>query len=277
MINKALKKTLLIDAGNSRLKWASLNKLSLSRQRAMAYGENTPINCFAELLKSLEDDHQQIVLVSVLGDDFIGQASSLAKESGLAFFSISSLAQLGTFKNAYLKPAQLGADRFVAMFAAYSQCQESVTKQNVIVIDCGTALTIDAISANGQHLGGLILPGQDLCNKSLLDATRQLDLSAEQSTHELLAKDTNQAILSGSFYGISGAIQHICSTIEKQVFGGSKQQKITKIICGGGAEVLESQLPTDYHYKADLVMQGLKLIAENHLHLWQKDNKTRLQ
>lgn len=277
-MKKAIKKIVLIDAGNSRLKWASLDGSYLSTQTALAYGDMSPINCYSDLIRSIQNEHDEIVLVSVLGQPFIDQAREISKQLGLVFFSIKSLQQIDKLKNAYHDPGQLGADRFVAMFAAYQHGMENEKDQkNMIVVDCGTAVTIDAIAANGQHLGGLILPGQDLCNKSLLEATRQLGLSTEKNKVELLANNTNQAILSGSFYGVSGAIQHICSSIEKQVFLESKQDNVKKIICGGGAEVLMSQLPADYHYQADLVIQGLKLITENHLHLWEKNNKTRLQ
>ncbi len=259
------KKTLLIDAGNSRLKWSSLEHGQLSSQTAISYGDDLPIKCYNDLISTAQKEHGIIVLVSVLGQEFIDQARELADTLGFAFFSIASLAQLGRLKNAYHEPTQLGADRFVAMFAADAQNAEN---NNTIVIDCGTAVTIDAIAANGQHLGGLILPGQNLCTTSLLTGTAQLEMNTEKATTTLLARDTQQAILSGSYYGIAGAISHICSHVEKQVFADNKQQKSTTIICGGGAKALLPQLPSDYIHNPDLLMQGLKMISENHLDLW---------
>ena len=220
---KVAKKILLIDAGNSRLKWSSLEDSHLSAQIAITYAGASPIDCYSELLKTAQKDHDKIVLVSVLGKKFCDVARQLANELGFEFSPITSVKQLDELENAYQEPGKLGADRFVAMFAAYSQMmQEGKAKNNTIVIDCGTAVTIDAISANGKHLGGLILPGQDLCKNSLLKGTRQLDLSANENTKALLANNTSQAILSGGLYGISGAIQHICSSIEKQFFAEYK-------------------------------------------------------
>ncbi len=275
MMKMNRKKTLLIDAGNSRLKWSSLEHGQLSLQTAIAYSDSLPINCYNDLINTAQKEHGIIVLVSVLGQTFIDQARELSETLGFAFYSIESLAQLGKLKNAYHTPGQLGADRFVAIFAA--DAQNAGKDDNTIVIDCGTAVTIDAIAANGQHLGGLILPGQNLCTTSLLKGTAQLELNAEKTTTELLAKDTHQAILSGSYYGIVGAIEHICSCIEKRVFAENKQQKCTKIICGGGAEALLPQLPSGYRHVPDLLMQGLKIISEKHLDLWENPAQTRLQ
>ena len=271
MMTESIKKTLLIDAGNSRLKWSSLEGDNLSSQTAIAYGSSSPINCFGDLIQAAQNDHGIIVLVSVLGQDFIDQARELSSGYGLAFFSIDSLQQVGQLKNAYYKAEQLGADRFVAMLAAFYQKREN-KGDNYIVVDCGTAITIDAVKADGQHLGGLILPGKDLCVNSLVSETQQLDLSAEKNNLALLANNTHQAIVSGSTYGAAGAIQSICLQIEEMFFAENQRQNITKILCGGGAPELMSMLPSDFHYQADLIMQGLKIIAQNHLHLWGKDN-----
>jgi type III pantothenate kinase len=273
MMTESIKKTLLIDAGNSRLKWSSLEGDNLSLQVAIAYASSSPINCFGDLIQAVQNDHGIIVLVSVLGQDFIDQAREVASGYGLAFFSIESLQQVGQLKNAYYKAEQLGADRFVAMLAAFYQKREDEDKgDNYIVVDCGTAITIDAVKANGQHLGGLILPGKDLCVNSLVSGTQQLDLSAGKNNLALLANNTHQAIVSGSAYGAAGAIQSICLQIEEQFFAENQRQNITKILCGGGAPELMSMLSSDFYYQADLIMQGLKIIAQNHLHLWGKDN-----
>lgn len=272
-----MKNILLVDAGNSRLKWARLNSSlnkgqELSAQKAVLYGKLTPYECFVRLIESENKEKPDlIILVSVQGAKFVEQAENFATKASLDFINITSLQQLGEFKNGYANPEQLGADRFVAMVAA---CHLAKNKP-CIVIDCGTAVTIDAIDAGGQHQGGLILPGLTVCTKSLLKGTQQLQIDPLKGNKmDLLANNTSQAILGGSFYGLSGAINEICFKIEQKMTGSLvASTTMIKMVCGGDAETLLTQLPSDFQSKPELVMQGLKIIAEQYLHIWHKESK----
>lgn len=263
-------KILLIDAGNSRLKWASMNDDSASlssadtNQQAVVYGNKTPIECYVDLIEKEGSNHyEQVLLVSVQGNEFVEQAKNITNNAGLDFFNVNSQAQFGSFKNGYTIPEQLGADRFVAMLAAHELYTVKKQSKPCIVIDCGTAVTIDAIDANGQHLGGLILPGLQVCSNSLLKNTQQLftaQASDQKQTLNLLTDNTSDAIISGSFYGLSNAIKGTCLKIEEEII--PQPQDVIKIVCGGDARVLLPELPDDYLIYTDLVMQGLKLIAK---------------
>lgn len=265
---------LLIDVGNSRLKWASIDEhesapLPLStnkeiNQEAISYDKNSPIECFADVIEAKSNNNTtRVVIASVQGNKFAEQAEKITLKAGLGFFEVTAKCQMGSFKNAYKNPEQLGVDRFVAMLAAHEITSATTADKpkSCIVIDCGTAVTIDAIDASGQHLGGLILPGLQVCSNSLLKNTQQLFIEqySNQQTFDLLTDNTSDAIISGSYYGLSGAIKETCYKIEKQHF---QSQEVVKIICGGDAERLYPQLPTDFLIHTDLVMQGLKWIAK---------------
>jgi len=292
-----MKNILLIDAGNSRLKWVSMdgNDASVSfshnkpdkeiEQNTIAYKNNNPIESYSDLIKTKSKSHDKVLLVSVQGNEFAEQARKIASKASLDFINAVSPQQLGCFKNAYKTPALLGVDRFVAMLAAHEIAIEKKARA-CIVIDCGTAVTIDAIDVSGQHLGGLIMPGLQLCSTCLLTNTQQLFAEVkedQQPDFNLLTNNTSDAILSGSFYGLSGAIKETCFKIEKQIISAglrqpqqehqhSQQQSedVVKIICGGDAKILASQLSADFLIHTDLVLQGARLLAKQTFNRFNK-------
>lgn len=269
-----MKNVLLVDAGNSRLKWSILKKGKVSSSEAIVYGNDAPIDSLSSLIKTNKKDCEYVLLVSVQGEEFIKHARRIAKGEKVDLINITSQTKLGELKNAYENPQQLGADRFVAMLAGYYKAGDKAC----IIVDCGTAVTIDAIDNTGQHLGGLILPGLQVSSDSLLKGARQLELDPHQRDNiQLLANNTSQAILGGSFYGLSGAINEICSKIEKEITDLEGTCDIVKIICGGDAELLLPQLSSEFLIQADLVMEGLQLIAEHYLDYWDKNSKKSLQ
>lgn len=267
-------KQLLIDAGNSSMKWALLDKGVLSEMRRCMYEDTLPIKKYQEILsKQLEAFHiDTVVIVSVLGSSFIEKAKKLALQSSVSFIGVKSLDQLAGVSNAYNEPHKLGADRLVAMIGAHNLKDDllnSTSEQAIqasIVVDSGTATTIDAIDPYGQHLGGLILPGLDLCSQSLLTLTELLPVfskSTKEFEPKLFSVDTKQAIASGSFFGLSGAINDVCSKMEKEIRRDLKNKMgIRKLICGGAAKQLLPQLSDDFLIKEDIIMQGLKIISE---------------
>ena len=258
--------TLLIDAGNSSLKWSILKNQHLSEQQSCFYSEHTAIQQFKKLLENKASSCDHILMVSVQGTEFNQKARQIAQEHSLSFRQIKSVQSLAGVTNAYDEPHKLGTDRFVAMIAAYHLNNEQQQKA-CIIIDSGTATTIDAVDANGNHLGGLILPGIDLCSSSLLQNTQQLALwgKAKNQTEfkpKLFSKNTIDAIGSASIFGLSGAIQQICLNMEKAIRQEDKNISITKFLCGGSAELLLPFMDSDFHLQKDLIMLGLQVISE---------------
>jgi len=264
-------KKLLVDAGNTSLKWAfletSLGKDSLTQMQSCAYGKQTPSYTFRKVLEQQLNTQKidEIILVSVLGDAYISTTEKLAKQQNIKFISIQSSQKLAGVTSAYGEPHKLGADRLVAIIAAY----HLKPNQASIVVDTGTATTIDAIDINGQHLGGLILPGLEICSESLLENTKMLTaFNKSKSAFEpnIFAKNTKQAIASGSLFGLVGAITNICLTMEKAIrLNNSHIININKIICGGSAYKLTPYLSNDFNHHNDLLMQGLKIITKHHM------------
>ena len=121
----------------------------------------------------------------------------------------------------------LGADR-IANIAAVAKS----AKLPAIVIDCGTAITIDAVNGKSEFLGGAILPGRMLLRKSLNDFTAQLPLVAlSDKKPKALGRNTKDAILSGTDLAVLGSVKEIISRIKLEI----KMEKCMVIATGGDA------------------------------------------
>ena len=263
---------LLIDIGNSRIKWASINSNNNAQIIIKNRSNQTAINHQGHALTILENiiqtlvPIQKILMVHVLGGVFDTEVKRLMTQYSIPLRLIHSQPRAYGISTHYAQANKLGADRFVAMLAAY----QSQKNKACIVIDCGTAITIDTVNRLGEHLGGVILPGLSLCKESLnkkaknlqkTGESNQVDSSIKLDKTTLFSTDTQYGIQSGCYYGLVGAIKDICQKMEKTLIKSDiHSTKINKIICGGDAKVFYPLL-SDYQLKADLVMDGLAYIA----------------
>ncbi len=150
----------------------------------------------------------------------------------------------------YANPKEIGADRIAAAIGAAGL----EPNKNLIVIDMGTATTVDIVTASKEYLGGAILPGISMSVRSLASGTAQLPNVEVIEPKKCCGTTTIEAIQSGIFYGQAGSIKELCSLYKENIFGGKKPY----IIGTGGF----SSLFKDYNIfdviVPDLVLQGLK-------------------
>jgi len=153
---------------------------------------------------------------------------------------------------------QLGDDRWFAMQGALG-----VYSVPTIVIDAGTALTIDAV-VDGKHLGGLIVPGMNTMRQSLAINTANLldvsnnDINSDINEIQLLGTNTTSAILGGTLYMAAAFINQVISDLNNQV---GTQFKV--IMTGGESAQLCCLLDCEYDYIPDLVLQGMVNVEES--------------
>ena len=256
---------LLIDAGNSRIKWSRLHQGKRSKQFAQDYTQASADSILLTLLKKNKKQISRVVLVSVLNTDFIQKAESYCQELTIQLHTIHSEAEFYGVINAYDDTKLLGADRFVGLIAAH----HLRPKSHCVVISCGTAITIDAITAKGQHLGGLILPGLQSFSDSLIKKSALLDTSHASKT-TLFAKNTADAITSGTIFGLVEAINGISSRMKGKLLEIKQLEEKTEkmalvqtILCGGDAKLIHQHLSDSTQREDDWLMQGLQLIAES--------------
>jgi type III pantothenate kinase len=164
-------------------------------------------------------------------------------------FAVSSAAAFGV-RNAYAEPERMGADRWVAMIAA-----RALTQQTCYVVDCGTAVTIDALAANGQHLGGVIVPGTRLMREALYRETRQIP--PEPGEARLFGQSTRDCVWGGTVYAVVAAIDGIIDRMAV-VHGPG-----LRLLTGGGSKAVWPHLQGGYRLEPDLLFIGLRVMADS--------------
>jgi type III pantothenate kinase len=148
----------------------------------------------------------------------------------------------------------LGVDRWVAVIAAHH-----LTREACIVVDIGTAATIDAVTADGQHLGGFIVPGPQLMAASLLRGTSDLlaHATASSSAEPLLfATDTRDAIDSGCRVALAALADRAVDDLQRRA--GSRP---VLLFTGGAAPLVVPQVRSPVQLVPDLVLRGLAVLA----------------
>ncbi|NCT68544.1 MAG: type III pantothenate kinase [Rhodanobacteraceae bacterium] len=241
---------LLIDFGNTRLKWALLDGTRLQ-----------PRGVFAHVGKVLATElRREWIDLAHPRHVWVASVASDAREHELALFVRerfgvrtefvrSPAAALGV-RNAYAEPARLGVDRFlalVALHAAQSRAQ--------VLASVGTALTLDALAADGAHLGGVIVPSPALMRQAVLGGTARV--GAGDGHWRDLPCNTADAVYTGSLYAAAGAIDRFHMAAARHL--GSTP---ALVLTGGGGGDLAPLLP-QAEPAHDLVLHGLARWAMN--------------
>jgi type III pantothenate kinase len=253
---------LLLDIGNTRAKWSyvsQVGRLSASKvDLGISCGNfnNAEPKQIASLLNKINPS--TIACVGVVQEELIQQWNAACKtywpnahwlefKSQTAFSDQESSLSI---KNTYLKPDSLGADRWAALIGA----QHLFPQTNVLVINAGTATTIDFLNQGGEFSGGWILPGLDLMLKSLAEGTAALpDLRQKLETLQSakFGLSTDECILQGCIESQIGAILRAAEI--------SQAQQI--ILSGGNAPILMKQLrlstPKPLLMDSSIVLRGV--------------------
>lgn len=251
---------LLIDAGNTRIKWAvPKNKHhmlgSAPEWQHIDSVSHAELNSLAAAWLGMR--FERVLISNVAGVNVRGQLTALLQDAqpGLDVTWFTSQAQIAGLQNTYRNPAQLGCDRMASMIGA----KHLFPRRHLIVATCGTATTVDAVTAQGEFKGGMILPGLKLMAESLARNTAQLPQVAESTDiAKIFADNTDQAIVSGCISAQVGAIQHAVSTFSKQ-----ENQAVTCVISGGAAPYLLAHLGIPYQHVDNLVLTGLFVVAQS--------------
>ncbi|MGJ0484988.1 MAG: type III pantothenate kinase [Methylomicrobium sp.] len=238
---------LLIDIGNSRLKWATSTQGELTAGAAIANSTLTE-DRLSEVWRGLPKP-ERLAISCVSARRLAALVRLVASElwPGIAIFEAKSEAQALGVKNAYRQPEKLGIDRWLALLAAHRDYAVPVC-----IVDCGTAITVDLLNEHGQHLGGMICPGLELMKKSLSTGTEALgfddsDFSVGPANH------TGAAIYSGVLSAAAGLVEHVFS---------AQPEHCRLLLTGGDAPLIADQLGYPCRIDPDLVLRGLSLLLE---------------
>ena len=244
---------LLVDIGNTRIKWAQQSALELASYGACLYNKSdlkeSPGQSWSELSRP-----EKVYISNVGGEQTASEISELLFglwEIKPVFLSVTQQA-LGV-TNGYDDARQLGIDRWLAIIAAWNNYQSTVC-----VIDCGTAITVDVVTTSGQHLGGYIVPGLSLMTDSLNRQTQQIDSSVNQTPSLALGRNTKDCISNGALMTVTALISGQFAKVRHEHGMDTKC-----IISGGFAGELSKFLELDIVHDPHLVLNGIALMSEN--------------
>lgn len=244
---------LLIDLGNSCLKWSqSVDSLPLTSTSVAYREQDLAGKLHAQWGTLIQPD--RVFIASVAGDSARGTLLQwLQNQWSLEPEFLVSPAQGLGIRNAYREPARLGCDRWAAMVAAYHQAGTGIC-----VVDCGTAVTLDVVTAEGQHRGGLILPGLAAMQTGLSRHTRLPQVDFASVPDALLGASTEEAIALGVTHAVAALIEQTMM-LATQRYG----EELACFLSGGDAGRITSHLIRPSHMVPDLVLQGLAMIASD--------------
>lgn len=250
---------LLIDAGNTLVKWALVPARA---DRGSPWLDSGAVA--HEHLNSLKGRWQnqgqtsslrRVLISNVAGSEIHDRLENLLRGMSPAPASIEWFASapfLGGVRNCYVDFTQLGCDRFAAMIGAHAL----FPRRPLIVATCGTATTIDAVAADGTFIGGMILPGLRLMAASLARNTALLpQVSTSDSTFSVFANNTDDAIISGCITAQVGAIERAVAQHARSCGA------IQCVLSGGAAPFIAPHLSIPYGIADNLVLIGLHAIA----------------
>jgi type III pantothenate kinase len=245
---------LVIDVGNTRLKWAWLTSTGLSDQRAVVHRDAKPGMWTAALFESGQRPNR-ILVSNVAGPIVAKTLTRLAKKMfRLKIEFVTATSEFQGLTNGYLDPTLLGADRWLGLIGAWTKARSALC-----IVDAGTAVKVDSVDANGQHLGGLIVPGIHMMREALMNKTSDIAKAAQHSTPSLagvLANNTLGAVSRGAVFALAGMADRAAEVIEQ-----STGVKPKLFITGGDAGMITGTMRSQGEIVPDLVLQGLAVIA----------------
>ena len=158
----------------------------------------------------------------------------------------------------YSPPSDVGADRVVNGVAAY-EAYGRAARLPVIVVDFGTATTFDAISADGEYLGGVICPGIGISADALFQHAARLPRVDVRKPPSVVGQTTVTSMQSGLFFGYVSMVDGIVARMRAELDGGDRALCVAT---GGMADVIAGDTTAIQHVEPDLTLQGLRLIWE---------------
>ncbi len=248
---------LLLDVGNSRLKWGVLDDGNIRRTGHISQ-EKIRDQGLSVLTTKLPRRVDAVRASNVAGTSF---ATRLSGVIGLhcnadVHFARSEKRGWGV-TNSYRQVRRLGVDRWVAMVGAWAEVQSAC-----LIVDAGTAVTLDAIDDEGVHLGGQIIPGLETMLDALSSATSEIPLikaSSRQVAGEIkmFGKNTAAAVREGAQNAVAGAVERAIRTLRSNAYDP------TIILTGGGAARILGALEDAPLHRPNLVLHGLAYMLEN--------------
>ncbi|MBV1870379.1 MAG: type III pantothenate kinase [Gammaproteobacteria bacterium] len=242
---------LLLDIGNTRIKAAVLESGRVKIVSSVSHN-----GCWTSVISGLSlcQEPESIHIASVVGSN-AEEAISVAfiGRFGLKPVFYRAVASAAGVSNGYREASRLGVDRWMAIIAAYHRVRGAVC-----VVDCGTTITIDLVSASGQHQGGFIVPGLMMAKKSLLSGAKEVDVPEGEAFCSLSwGRSTEEAVCHGLLFSSLAIIERAFSAFK------ATDSTARLVLTGGDAAALAVHLEFAQTVP-ELVLEGIHCSATIH-------------
>ena len=245
---------LLLDLGNTRIKWMCTGIDARAGETVEARAWDSDLAAALTQVWQGMPTPRRVVAASVVDAQREQILDALVSARfGVAVQWLRTPAAAGGVRNAYAEPWRLGVDRFLSMLAAFTD-----GKAPSITVSCGTALTLDALTADGRHLGGLIAPGPPLMQQAVLGATAQVSAGASGRVVDV-ADNTADALASGCWHAADALIERFAARM-RNALGGAP----CLLLDGGDAERMLGLLQSPAQWYPHAVLRGLAAWADEH-------------
>ena len=250
-------KVLLMDVGNSRIKWGVLENGDIRRTGHISQ-DGISERGLQALTTKLPRRIDDVFVSNVAGNTFATRLSGVVGMHCECDVRFARSARRGWgVTNSYARPRRMGVDRWVAMVGAWAEVQGAC-----LVVDCGTAMTIDALDDDGQHLGGQIIPGVGTMANALASATSDIpsvrpapgrggaDLS-------MFGRNTAAAVREGAQNAVTGAVDRAIRTLQSNAY-----EPVVVLTGGDSSRILNALCEPPLH-RPHLVLQGLARMLDS--------------
>ncbi len=247
---------LAIDIGNTRLKWAVYPTDATPGSPPLQHGA-----VFLENIDRLADEDWQGLAppTRVLGSNVAGDAVRRRVEEQMEHWDLSTRwvvpsAETAGVRNGYDHPSRLGADRWVAVIGAHAHARRRSFEGPVLTVMVGTAVTVDAMSSDGQFLGGLILPGHGIMLRALEGGTAGLRVPTGEVRD--FPTNTSDALTAGGTFAITGAIERMYRLLRQR-----EGRDPLLLMTGGAGWKVAPALRVAHELHDALIFDGLLALA----------------
>ena len=239
-------KTILVDAGNERLK---LNVLHADQGFDLC-GSDYDNDHTQEFFNDLSDYEQpvRIIVSSVRGSYFQRQLLTLTEHWEIPAYFLS-IQDIPGFRTLYKQPPTLGIDRCLALVGATARYSLPL-----MVVDAGTVVTVDLVDKDGIHTGGMFFPGLNILRKGMAAGADLLSEAPCKNEMEGKGITTQECLCSGTLTGWVSALSGIIDTMDPD--------EATIVVCGGDGEKYLAVSGRGYQSDPHLVFEGMKVVHE---------------
>lgn len=241
---------LLIDAGNSRAKWEVADLNGTVAGSSGQLDDSALFDDIAPFASALTGVAISIVASESAQSQLIARLSQLTSAPINIYHTESAR---GGLRCAYNNPASMGADRWHALYAAWSRCRAAL-----VVVDAGSAITIDFVSAEGVHQGGYILPGRRMMLRGLSQDTARVHFGEDSLKSWLPGKSTDECVQHGMNWfwrALAGQLATDCASRKVEhifltggdaddlVAAGLAAQQVPRLVLEGLARIDAESVP----------------------------------